>query len=181
MAASNNKTVDTKPTDLSALLSSLPFASQEDLEVSYASYDEAVSAAVTVEGLTEEQMLFVRSNFRVIDNKDELLQVPHMIRAVRFAKDEDSERPYVVVYAVAKLPAGDEMVIYTDGSTGVFAQLVRAIQKRTEDGHPTPTQWFNVVNGLSKSEYKLTEVDGKPRPAKPGEKVSGSATTYYLG
>lgn len=181
MAAANTKTVDTNPEDVfSQLLAQLPFASQDDLEVSYSSYDEAVAAA-ELDGLTEEDTVFVRSNFRVITDKEELLSVPHMIRAIRFSKDDVSERPYVIVYAVARLPKGDEMVIYTDGSTGVFAQLVRAMQKRMADGHKTPTQWFNCVNGLDKSEYNLTEVDGKPRPAKPGEKVSGQGTTYYIG
>lgn len=187
MAATQNNTVDVKSDDLfNALLSQLPFATPADLEVSYGSYDEAVQAA-QVDGLSEEETLFVRSPFRVIDKKEELLQVPHMIRAVRFGQDADSKRPYAVVYAIAKLPGGDEMVIYTDGSSGIFAQLVRAIQDRKEKGHPTPTQWFNVVNGLSKSDYKLVK-DVKTKELRPldrndpeGIKIEGSASTFYLG
>lgn len=187
MAASTNTTVDTKDDPFAALLAGVPFAKQEDLEVTYSSYDEAVAAA-ELDGLTDEETLFVRSNFRVIKDKAELLAVPHMIRAIRFSKDTTTGRPFVVVYAIARLQKGDEMVIYTDGSAGILRQLVRAMERRIADGHKFPTQWFNVVNGLEKSEYDLVKdpsAEGGQRPRKNDDpenvKVVGQGTTFYLG
>ncbi len=186
MASANTNAVDT--TDpFEALLANIPFASQADLEVSYGSYDEAVAAA-ELDGLTDEDMTFVRSPFRVITDKTEMLGVPHLIRAFRFSKDEKSERPYVVVYAVAKLPKGDEMVIYTDGSAGIMRQLVRGMERRIADGHKYPTQWYNVVNGLEKSTYDLVADKSAPNGQRPRKnddpenvKVVGEGTTFYIG
>jgi len=136
------------------------------------SFEEALAQS----GLTSEQIVVVASPYTVL-NKDKgiLVDNPFFIRNVRFATDEDSGNEYAVFYAVTR---ANEMYVVTDGSTGIRAQLKSIVAQREKDGHPTPTQNFLVANGLRVSEYGLN-ADNKP--AKAGEKVTGKASTYYLG
>lgn len=135
-------------------------------------FDEAIAAS----GFNQEDILFLGSPYRILkgDEKAELENVPFFIRSWRFAIDKDTERPYVVVHTVTK---ENELIILTDGSTGIFAQLDKLSRQRIAAGHATPFENALVANGLRYSEYGVT-AEGKP--AKAGEKIDSKARTYYL-
>jgi hypothetical protein len=139
------------------------------------SWDDAIRSS----GLNEEEYVYVSSPYTTLkgDEKDRLLSTPFYVRAWRFAKDADTAQEYVVLYTV--LENGD-MFIITDGSTGIFSQMKSVTTKRIGEGHATPVEHLMVANGLRVSEYNLTTDKGATRPAKPGEKVTGKARTYYL-
>lgn len=134
-------------------------------------FDEAFAAS----GLSESEMTFITSYYKVLNNtgKDELLSKPVFVRGVRFQIDQETERPFMVGYAVTR----DGMFLFTDGSTGLLAQFGKEVKKRLSEGHPTPFENFSLANGLRKSEYG---VDKNGTPVKPGEKFDSKATTYYV-
>lgn len=112
--------------------------------------------------------VFVASPYTVINkDKDMLLSKPFILRNVSLSKDDDTEQEYIVGHLVTK---DNELYVMTDGSTGIKDQLVKLINKRKSDGHPTPNQGIVIPNGLRKSEYFHVGEDGKKQPA----------TTYYL-
>lgn len=137
-------------------------------------------AAVAQAGLREEDMVLIASPYTVLNqDKDPLLATPFFIRSVRFAEDVESVNEngepsqYCVLHVVDR---ANNMFVVTDGSTGIFKQIMREVEKRIENGHATPTQNFMVVNGLRKSTYKIG-ADNKPvAKGKPGR----DAATYYF-
>lgn len=137
-------------------------------------FDDALSQS----GFNEEDVLVIASPYRVLkgDEKAELVGVPFYMRSWRFAIDGETERPYVVVHAVTK---ANDLVILTDGSTGIFAQLSKLSAERIKTGHATPFENGLVANGLRYSEY-MVDADGKPIKAGSGAKPDGKARTYYL-
>lgn len=172
-----SKTTDeTKSTDIEAFALDVASAltewkvDRDDLEFAM-SFDQAIAGA----GLEESQLSFVASPYRVVKDKNELVNQPFYIRFFRIAIDEKTDRPYVVVYAITR---GDEMVIFTDGSTGVFRQLTKEAQRRIDEGHPVPNGAILVLNGLRVSEYGIDK-DGKPVGS--GVKPDSMAETFYLG
>lgn len=152
-------------------LNGLAIATTDERDI-VLTFEEAIAAA----GLTEEQMVFVASNYRVLtgDDKSELIAKPFFIRLARFAIDPETDRPYVVLYVVTK---DNEMLILTDGSTGIYKQISKRVAERIEDKHPTPVENWMVVNGLRVSEYGI-DADGNPVAA--GVKPAGKARTFYI-
>lgn len=135
-------------------------------------WDEAIAES----GFAPEDITYLSSPYTILkgDEKAVLLNKPFYARAWRFAVDKDTERPYVVVHAVTK---ENDLFILTDGSTGIYAQFVALTRRRLEEGHASPVEHAMIVNGLRVSEYGL---NAENQPAKPGEKVTGKGTTYYL-
>jgi hypothetical protein len=59
---------------------------------------------------------------------------------------------------------------FSDGSTGVYRQLVKLTSDRLKDGSATPNGGLMCGKGLTKSEYTYTDEKGKKTPA----------VTYYI-
>ena len=124
--------------------------------------------AIAFSGLSEADVTVIVNPYEVVNqNKDSLLGVPFYIRLVRFPVDKETNREYSVTYLVTK---DGRMVVMTDGSTGIYKQLLSIVNKREADGHPTPEQNMLIANGLRKSDYIVQE----------GEAKGSKATTYYL-
>lgn len=123
-------------------------------------------------GLTEADLTYLGSPYRVVE-KSELVNRPFVIR--KFTFRFGNMGPYVVVHAVVK--DTDEMVIFTDGSTGVHTQLEQIARDRLNREHPYPLEFVLIPNGLRASTYGL---NAEGRAAKPDEESVREATTYYL-
>jgi hypothetical protein len=141
---------------------------------SVVSFDEAIAQA----NLTEDQLTYVASPYTVLKDreKETLVNVPFFIRGVRFAHDESQDADYAVVYVVSR---NNEMFIFTDGSTGIYKQLLAEVARRANDGHPTPAANIMVANGLRVSEYFVNETTGEI--SQTGGKGFRQGATYYLG
>jgi len=127
-------------------------------------FEEAIAHAQSL-GLTSADVTVIVNPYTVLNqNKDALLDTPFFVRLVRFPVDKDTKREYSVMYCVTK---GNDMFVVTDGSTGIYTQLLAIVAKRENDQHPTPEQNLFIANGLRKSDY-IHEESGQP------------ATTYYL-
>lgn len=117
--------------------------------------------------------------YRVVKNKDELIDQPLYIREAVFKSEDysDYSRPYVILYAVAK-DLG--MVIITDGGTGIYNTMVGLVEKRIAEGSSMPAQGFFFPNGLRKSEYAIDEngkgIDRADKTTKP----AGKGVTHYF-
>lgn len=151
---------------------------------SVVSFEDAIARSAAAAELDASALVTIVSPWLSLDGvggKDYLLDKPFHIVDVAFNTDEDTQRPYAVLHVVTQ---GNEMFYVTDGSTGIFRQILSLVQERKTNGHPTPYEGFTIANGLRKSEYLLTEdANGKtipmPRDAE-GRKATGKATTYYL-
>jgi hypothetical protein len=118
------------------------------------SFDEASPEAAG--GVT------VRDEFEQIkdEEKDRLIGMHFRILDLNF-KDDGDFGPHATVWIITR---NNEKYVFSDGSTGIFRQLVAMRQSHA----PLP---YDVPKGLRKSEYTWTDhADGKKRPAH----------TYYL-
>lgn len=114
----------------------------------------------------------VISPWRVV-NKSELVNRPFYIRAWKFSNSDQFIGDFVIVYAVTY--DSGEMVIFTDGSTGVCEQIRRVQESRGPEG----VQGFlKVPNGLRESTYMI---DSTGRPTRNADDKAGMGTTYYFG
>lgn len=138
-----------------------------------------VLAEANTHGLSPDQVTVLFNPYTTLNqNKDPLLEVPFIIRAVKF-HDDPKPNGEVVEYANAWcITEDDKLFRLTDGSTGIFQQLKKIVTKRIEDKHPTPFNYIGVPNGLRKSEYWINK-DGKPVDDDSPER-DRQATTYYL-
>lgn len=126
-------------------------------------------------GLDEADVTFEGSTYRVLSGaeKSELVNRPFGLRAWRFARGDMGA--YVICYAV--IEGTDEPVIFTDGSSGIYATLNRLTSRRIKQQHVAPFEYLKAPNGLRVSEYGLNELG---RPAEDGEKVVGKGRTFYF-
>jgi len=122
-------------------------------------------------GITDKDV-FVASIYTVLNkDKDALLEVPFIIRKVSFKAEERFASEFAIIHLVTKYPVkGASHFVMTDGSTGICAQLMKLVDERIADGHPTPDEGIVIANGLRKSDYLIAE----------GENAGQPATTYYL-
>lgn len=142
-----------------------------------------VQAEATALGLSEESTTLVINNYQTLNqDKDPLVDRPFWIRAVKFMHDTENDSDYVQFWAIRD---DDALYRVTDGSTGIYAQLIRAVQKRTDEKHPTPFNYYRVANGLTKSEFWVNNDESSPDfgkaikdPEYKGKKRE--AATYYL-
>lgn len=123
------------------------------------SYDDALALFESVTEISDASE-DLADEWPEID-KDRLVNVPFLIVAFTISSAEDSEygSQYVVVRGIT---ATNQRFRFTDGSTGVFRQLVRLWKTRSEN--PATAPFANVAlkcpNGLTRSEYNKI-VDGK--------------------
>lgn len=151
---------------------------------SVVSFEDAIARSAAAANVAPGELVSIGSPWLSLDGvggKDYLVEKPFHIVDVAFNRDKDTDRPYAVAHVVTQ---ANEMFYVTDGSTGIFAQLLALVQERRKNGHPTPYEGFTIANGLRKSEYLLTEdKNGRTIPMpknSEGYKTTGKATTYYL-
>lgn len=124
-------------------------------------------------GLSEADLTFMGSNWTPVDKK-ELVN-----RAVGFIKWKFSAGdfgPFVIAYGITR--DTNERILITDGSTGIYKQLLEVTNMRIARGHATPIENLFVPNGLRVSDYYLDEETGHALPK--GETSERRARTYYL-
>lgn len=136
---------------------------------------EALFDDASLLGLSEEDVTLGTGTYRVLSGaeKAELINRPFGLRAWKFSRGDMGG--YVICYAI--IAGTDEAVIFTDGSTGIYATLNRLSSKRLKAEHVAPFEYLKAPNGLRVSEYGLNELG---RPAEDGEKVVGKGRTYYF-
>ena len=88
-------------------------------------------------------------------------------------ESESFGQPFVVVRGITR---DGQRFRFSDGSTGLFKQLVKITEKRIETNSRTPNAGLHVVYGLTASNYKVPHPDEK----KASQGVTIDATTYYL-
>jgi hypothetical protein len=130
-------------------------------------------------GLSAEQVNVVLNPYTTLNkDKSPLLNVPFIIRAVKFQEEKNpdgSVSEYVNIWCITE---DDKLYRVTDGSTGIFTQIKRLVEKRIEEGHPTPYNYFAIVNGLRVSKFGVT-ADGTAVPLGDSRQKS-EAETFYL-
>ena len=84
-------------------------------------------------------------------------------------ESESFGQPFVVVRGITK---DGQRFRFSDGSTGVFRQLVKITENRIENNSKTPNAGLHVLHGLTRSNYKV------PHPTREGIEIE--ATTYYI-
>ena len=155
-------------TDISTDLShfnNAPSALSEDAMMEVSSFEDAL-AILNASGVVAESISDFGAGFTVVD-KARLLNVPFVILEWRFNASELNDAGFVSLSVVTK--NNDKWVI-NDGSTGILQQLIRITRVRRQRKHATPQNGLAVPAGLSVSNYKFTDAEGKERPA----------STYYL-
>ena len=155
-------------TDISTDLSHLnnaPSALNEDAMMEVNSF-EAALAILNAAGVVAESISDFGAGFTVVD-KARLVNVPFVILEWRFNTSEFNDAGFVSLSVVTK---NDDKWIINDGSTGILQQLIRVTRIRRQRKHATPQNGLAVPAGLSVSNYRYTDADGKERPA----------STYYL-
>ena len=155
-------------TDISTDLSHLnnaPSALTEDAMMEVTSFEDAL-AILNASGVVAESISDFGAGFTVVD-KARLLNVPFVILEWRFNSSELNDAGFVSLSVVTK--NGDKWII-NDGSTGILQQLIRVTRVRRQRKHATPQNGLAVPAGLSVSNYKFTDAEGKERPA----------STFYL-
>lgn len=132
------------------------------------SMDEAL-ALFRDSGIQVDQASVVMPDeFPEIDKKD-LVNVPMMLLTWNISNPErgEFEGQYIVVRGITQ---SGKRFRFSDGSTGIFAQLRKLTGIRVQQGSPTPNAGLLINKGLVKSDYTFTNDQGKPQ----------NATTYYL-
>lgn len=155
-------------TDISTDLShfnNAPSALSEDAMMEVSSFEDAL-AILNASGVVAESISDFGAGFTVVD-KARLVNVPFVILEWRFNASELNDAGFVSLSVVTK---NNDKWIINDGSTGILQQLIRITRVRRQRKHATPQNGLAVPAGLSVSNYKFTDAEGKERPA----------STYYL-
>jgi hypothetical protein len=141
------------------------------------SFSDAVAEAQNA-GLTREDMVTILNPYEALNqDKSPLLDVPFMIRHVAFLTDEKTQRGYCNMWVITE---ADKLFRVTDGSTGIYKQMLSLVGTRLDAKHKTPYDYFVVPGGLRYSDF---DVDKDGVPIKKGDTttpVSSTARTYYL-
>lgn len=124
-------------------------------------------------GLSLEDMTVVVNVFRPIADKSELINRAFLVRSVRFSQGNFG--PFTILFA--QMVDTGELVLITDGSTGIHAQMLQFVNDRIAQGHPTPAEAFYFPIGLRVSEYGI---DATGKPVAKGEPFVSRAQTFYL-
>lgn len=118
----------------------------------------------------------VISPWRVIKDKDELINRPFYIRDWKFSDSKKFIGSFVVIYGVT-YDTG-EMFIITDGSTGIHNKIVDVMEKRALNPKTEGvTGFLKIANGLRRSDYWI-DAFGKITDDESARVSTGS--TYYL-
>lgn len=102
-------------------------------------------------------------------DKAKLINVNFVLTTWQVSKpgESDTGNQYLVCRGIT---SDGKRFRFTDGSTGIMAQLVNLTRQRIKNGQATPNAGLHAVSGLTVSEYTFTDDKGKTQPAK----------TYYI-
>lgn len=130
---------------------------------------EAMAAALNIDDTA------VITPWRIAE-KSELVNRPFYVKSWKFSNSDQFIGDFVILYVVTY--DSDEMLIITDGSTGLCEQVRNVQTKRREQfGPDAPVGFLKVPNGLRVSEYWLDENN---RPTKVLEEKRSTGRTYYF-
>lgn len=107
------------------------------------------------------------TGWQLLKDKRKLLGRPFMILFWERRIDETTKRAYTTVHLMEN--SGERWII-NDGSTGIHAQLEKAVEKRHLAGISPVNGPMRVNNGLRVSDYTVENAQG-------GEEA---ASTFYL-
>lgn len=143
----------------STVTTAVPVMRSADLQ-NIASFDDALAFATDTFGAIVDSADVLGDGFSRVD-KAQLIHKTFIVLGWTFAKDKATEQDFVVVRIVTR---GNKKLFFTDGSTGIFAQLTQLSNERGIYGG------LLVSDGLRVSEYTVTDDKGK----------ESAASTYYL-
>jgi hypothetical protein len=117
-----------------------------------------------VESALADPDTLVLDDYRLLEDKRALIGVPFFINNWRFQPSDTGG--YVIVRCVARLPENPQgqKIVFTDGSTGIYAQLEKITKTTGKQSR------MMVRHGLNMSEYDKELDDGTHTRAK----------TFYL-
>lgn len=151
----------------------------EDVLRDIATFDQAYALAAESYGGVVDASDLLGTGFEVLnsDDKSRLLNVPLIVLDSRIHDGEQGEFCSLVV-----VTEQGARYIVNDGSTGIFAQVLRLRQKTEKEGG-----WL-IRHGLRDSEYSTCTNCGKPRQSKETEcgvcgddsPKRGMGRTFYL-
>lgn len=154
------------PSTTPALVTERGVLSDMDYELGQITTTEEALAFFASQGIEVTEITDLGDGFRGID-KAELVNIPFIIADYtismngKYTDDQGNTLPFVIVRAFS----AKGKVRFTDGSTGIAAQILDAKQRGILAG-------IRVDNGLTVSEYDYYDkTTGKNIPAR----------TYYLG
>lgn len=104
--------------------------------------------------------------FEAVDNKRELVGTNMALLSWTFSHSEKFDGEFVTVRAIT---TDNRKIRFSDGSSGIYAQLRELTDRREKDGHPYP-QGALICNGLRVSDYMYTDDKGKKT----------AASTFYI-
>lgn len=124
----------------------------------------------------------ISDGFESTKDKDKLINTTFVIIDWNLFTSSDFGGADVMTIRLMTL-AGEKYRI-SDGSTGIAQQLTDITKVRMDAKHPAPNAGLIVKGGLSKSEYWVSEADGKAMSDAEAEAtpkdLKKKASTYYL-
>ncbi len=148
------------------------FLTKQELEA-FPTTPAEIQAYLERLGLAPEDVDYRSSEYDLTDKAD-LVGVPLFLVQWEEKVSQDYGGFYVVVHAIRQ-DNGDK-IVFADGGTGIAAQLIGLIEKRTIQGL-VPEAWRHglmVKKGLVRSDYDSHE-------SKATGEIVPAGTTYYLG
>lgn len=119
------------------------------------------------QGVTVEKAADVLSDgFEAVDNKRDLVGKDMALLSWTFSHSDKFDGEFVTVRAIT---TDNRKVRFSDGSSGIYAQLRELTTRREAEGHPYP-QGALICNGLRVSDYTYQDDKGKKT----------AASTFYI-
>lgn len=148
---------------------------KDTIETAY-TFADAVAEAEKQSGVTRDNMVEVLNPYEALNkDKSPLLDKPFFVRHVKFQEDATTHQQYLNMWVVTE---DNKLYRVTDGSTGIYEQMKKLVEKRLNEGHKTPYNFYFFPGGLRKSDFGL-DADNNAVPLNDPSVVS-KATTYYL-
>lgn len=122
------------------------------------SWESALAAMESIGATISRSDEDLADEFPLID-KERLVNVECMFLtwSISMPNSESYGTPYIVVRGIRR---DGRRFRFTDGSTGICAQLMKLTEKRIREGFAVPNAGLQCVTGLRKSEYDTVDSDG---------------------
>lgn len=142
---------------------------------------EDVEQFFAAQGITLSAGEEISDGFETVTDKDRFLKTSFVV--IDWKKFYSSEFGQDAMTIRIMTLAGEKYRL-SDGSTGIMKQLEEITEVRLAAGHAAPNAGLICKDGLTKSEYWVSTIDGKAIPTIEAEKLPASAkrkaSTYYL-
>lgn len=124
----------------------------------------------------------ISDGFESTKDKDRFINTTFVI--IDWNKFTSTDFGSAEVMTIRLMTLAGEKYRISDGSTGIAQQLADITAVRLKGNHPAPNAGVIVKGGLSKSEYWVSEADGKAMTEAEAEAtpkdLKKKASTYYL-